>query len=85
MQIKDQDTIADLIPLRDTLLPKLADWLSIFTRLDCKASKLEICTSYKSPNAPRRALIWLSTHFKHVQAAFNNYNGRSETSSTMQT
>lgn len=42
-KFKDEDVIADLIPLRDTLLPKLVKWLSIFTRLDCEASKLEIC------------------------------------------
>jgi hypothetical protein len=79
MQIKDQDMIADLIPLRDTLLPKLVEWLSIFTRLDCKASKLEIC-------APSNLLMHYgapSYCYQPIQIALNNYNSRSETSSIM--
>ena len=41
MQIKDQDTIADLIPLRDTLLSRLVEWLSIYTRLTAKPLRLK--------------------------------------------
>jgi len=78
MRIKDQDTIADLIPLRDTLLSKLAEWLSIFTRLDCKATTLEICASSNLLMYHGVALIWLSTHLSSVQTAFDNDNSRFE-------
>ena len=54
MRIKDHDTIADLIPLRDTLLSKLAQWLSSFKCLDCKASMLEIGASSNLLMLPRR-------------------------------
>jgi hypothetical protein len=78
MRIKDQDTITDLIPLRDAFLSKLAEWLSIFTRLDRKASTLEICASPNLLIYHGVALIRLSTHLSSVQTAFDNGNSRFE-------
>jgi hypothetical protein len=77
-RIKDQDTIVNLIPLCDTLLSKLAEWLSIFTRLDCKVSTLEICASSNLLMYHGVALIWLSTHLSSVQTTFGNDNSRFE-------
>jgi hypothetical protein len=70
-----QDTIADQIPLRDTLLSKLVEQLSIFTRLDCKVSTLEICASPNLLMYHGIALVWLSTRLSSVQTVFDNDNG----------
>jgi hypothetical protein len=78
MRIKNQHAIADLIPLRDTLLSKLMEWNSTFMALDCKASTLEICASSNLLMYHGVAVIWASTHLGLVQTAFDQHNDRFE-------
>jgi hypothetical protein len=76
MRIKDHDAIEDLIPLRDNLLSKLEEWHSIFSLLDCRNSKLEICASSNLLIYHSVAIIWASTYLSLVQTAFDQYNDR---------
>ena len=78
MRIVNREGTDDLIPLRDDLLSKLMDWRSMFSRLDCNPSSLEICALSNLLMHYDVVFIWLSTCLSARQSQFDQYTSHFE-------